>query len=147
MRVLAGFFLGLLCTTGVHAQTYPDKPIKFVLGYSPGGSADFIARLMANEMAKELGVQVVVENKPGAGGNIANAAVANAPADGYTVVVASHPAVNKVLYKSISYDADNGLLPVSRLATGSTVILVKNDLPVTNLRELVAYAKQSPTSS
>jgi len=84
MRFLAPIFVGLLCMSGAGAQSYPDRPIKFVVGYAPGGSADFLTRLVAVEMAKEIGVHIVVENKPGAGGNIANAAVANSPPDGYT---------------------------------------------------------------
>jgi tripartite-type tricarboxylate transporter receptor subunit TctC len=144
MRLFTALLVGLLATAGAHAQTYPTRPIRLVIGYSPGGSGDFITRLVAAEMGKELGTSVFVENVAGAGGNIANAQVAKAPADGYTLLVSSHPAVNKVLYKSIAYDADKDFAPVSRLATGATVICVKNDLPVKNLKELLAYAKANP---
>jgi tripartite-type tricarboxylate transporter receptor subunit TctC len=137
-------FLTALCAFGAHAQTYPAKPIRLILGYAPGGSADYIGRVMANEMGKDLGAQVVVENLPGAGGNIAYSNVARAPADGYTILIAMHPVINKVLYKSVKYDANKGFIPVSRVATGSTVIVVRKDLPVKNLKELIAYSKKSP---
>jgi tripartite-type tricarboxylate transporter receptor subunit TctC len=128
----------------VHAQAFPAKPVKLVVGYPPGGSGDFLTRLMADEMSKDLGVSVVAENRPGAGGNIANEVVAKAPADGYTVLNATHFAINKALYKSIAYDADRDFLAVSRVANGPTVICVNNNLPVKDLKELIAYAKANP---
>ena len=128
----------------VHAQAFPAKPVKLVVGYPPGGSGDFLTRLMADEMSKDLGVSVVAENRPGAGGNIANEVVAKASADGYTVLNATHFAINKALYKSIAYDADRDFLAVSRVANGPTVICVNNNLPVKDLKELIAYAKANP---
>jgi len=128
----------------VHAQAFPAKPVKLVVGYPPGGSGDFLTRLMADEMSKDLGVSVVADNRPGAGGNIANEVVAKAPADGYTVLNATHFAINKALYKSISYDADKDFVAVSRVANGPTVICVNNTLPVKDLKELIAYAKANP---
>src|SRR5215212_6733547 len=88
------------------AQSYPNKPIKLVVGYPPGGSGDFLTRLAADEIGKALGVAVVVENKPGAGGNIAHEFVARAPADGYTILNATHMAINRALYKELTYDPD-----------------------------------------
>ncbi|MET0680316.1 MAG: tripartite tricarboxylate transporter substrate binding protein [Burkholderiales bacterium] len=128
----------------VHAQAFPAKPVKLVVGYPPGGSGDFLTRLMADEMSKDLGVSVVADNRPGAGGNIANEVVAKATADGYTVLNATHFAINKALYKSIAYDADRDFLAVSRVANGPTVICVNNDLPVKDLKELISYAKANP---
>jgi len=128
----------------VHAQAFPAKPVKLVVGYPPGGSGDFLTRLMADEMSKDLGVSVVADNRPGAGGNIANEVVAKAPADGYTVLNATHFAINKALYKSITYDADRDFLAVSRVANGPTVICVNNNLPVKDLKELIAYARANP---
>jgi len=143
VRVL-GSLLACALALQVHAQAFPAKPVKLVVGYPPGGSGDFLTRLMADEMSKDLGVSVVAENRPGAGGNIANEVVAKAPADGYTVLNATHFAVNKALYKSIAYDADRDFLAVSRVAVGPTVICVNNDLPVKDLKELIAYAKANP---
>jgi len=143
VRVL-GSLLACALALQVHAQAFPAKPVKLVVGYPPGGSGDFLTRLMADEMSKDLGVSVVADNRPGAGGNIANEVVAKAPADGYTVLNATHFAINKALYKSISYDADKDFVAVSRVANGPTVICVNNTLPVKDLKELIAYAKANP---
>lgn len=143
VRVL-GSLLACAIALQVHAQAFPAKPVKLVVGYPPGGSGDFLTRLMADEMSKDLGVSVVADNRPGAGGNIANEVVAKAPADGYTVLNATHFAINKALYKSISYDADKDFLAVSRVANGPTVICVNNNLPVKDLKELIGYARANP---
>jgi tripartite-type tricarboxylate transporter receptor subunit TctC len=126
------------------AQPYPNKPIKLIVGYPPGGSGDFLTRLAADELTKELGVPVIVDNRPGAGGNIAHDLVAHSPADGYTVLNATHMAINRALYKSLTYDPEKDFAAVTRIATGPTVICVNNKLPVKDLRELIAYAKQNP---
>ena len=143
VRVL-GSLVACALALQVHAQAFPAKPVKLVVGYPPGGSGDFLTRVMADEMSKDLGVSVVADNRPGAGGNIANEVVAKAPADGYTVLNATHFAINKALYKSITYDADRDFLAVSRVANGPTVICVNNSLPVKDLKELIAYAKANP---
>jgi len=137
--VFSAAFSGSVC-----AQTYPSKPIRLVVGYPPGGSGDFLTRLMADEMGKDLGVAVVVDNRPGAGGTIASDVVAKSPNDGYTVLNAGHWAINKALYKNLNYDGERDLLPVCLVAIGPTIILVNNDLPVKNLKELIAYAKANP---
>jgi len=131
-------------SVGAAGQTYPNKPIKLVVGYPPGGSGDFLTRLAADELTKELGVPVVVDNRPGAGGNIAHDLVAHSPADGYTVLNAGHMAINRALYKTLSYDPDKDFAAITRVAIGPTVICVNNSLPVKDLRELIAYAKENP---
>jgi len=141
---VAALLAALLLGANAAAQPYPSKPIKLVVGYPPGGSGDFLTRIMADELAKDLGVAVVADNRPGAGGNIANEVVAKAPADGYTVLNATHFAVNKALYRSISYDADKDFAAVSRVAVGPTVVCVNNNLPVANLKELIVYAQANP---
>jgi tripartite-type tricarboxylate transporter receptor subunit TctC len=143
VRVL-GSLLACALALQVHAQAFPAKPVKLVVGYPPGGSGDFLTRVMADEMSKDLGVSVVADNRPGAGGNIANEIVAKAPADGYTVLNATHFAINKTLYKSITYDADKDFVAVSRVANGPTVICVNNSLPVKDLKELIGYARANP---
>jgi tripartite-type tricarboxylate transporter receptor subunit TctC len=125
-------------------QTWPSKPVRLVVGYPPGGSGDFLTRLMADELAQDLGVAVVVDNRPGAGGSIAGEAVAKAAPDGYTVLNAGHPAINKALYSKLSYDGEKDLIPVSLVATGPTIICVSNDFPARDLTELIAYAKARP---
>jgi tripartite-type tricarboxylate transporter receptor subunit TctC len=126
------------------AQAYPTKPVKIVVGYPPGGSGDFLTRLAADELQKGLGVAVIVENKPGAGSNIANEFVARSPNDGYTILNAGHMEINRALYKSLTYDPDKDFAAVGRIATGPTIVCVNNDLPVKDLKELIAYAKANP---
>lgn len=125
------------------AQPFPSKPIRLLTGYPPGGSADFLSRVAADELSKELGVAVVVENRPGAGGNIAAEFVAKAPADGYTLLNATDKAVNIALYKSPGY-AEKDFKGVTRIARGPTVIVVNNDSPFKNLTDLIQYAKANP---
>ena len=126
------------------AQSYPSKPLKIVVGYPPGGSGDFLTRLAADELQKDLGQPVIVENKPGAGSNIANEFVARAPNDGYTILNAGHMEINRATYTKLSYDPDKDFAPVTLVATGPTIVCVNNDLPVHNLKELIAYAKANP---
>ena len=140
MRLL---FLLFFVSLEALAQPFPSKPIRIIVGYPPGGSGDFLTRIAADEMGKDLGVSVVVENRPGAGGNIANEAVARSPADGYTIVNATHFAINKALYKSTSYE-ERDFAAISRVAVGPTVVVVNNSLPVKDLKELIAYARANP---
>ena len=125
------------------AQPYPSKPVKIVVGFPPGGSGDFLTRLLADEMSKDLGVAVVAENKAGAGGNLAAEAVAKAPPDGYTVLNAPHHSVNLALYKKSTYDHKD-FVPVTKVATGPTVICVNATVQAKNLKELIDYAKANP---
>ena len=134
----------LLLVSVVAAQPFPAKPVKLVVGYPPGGSGDFLTRLLADEMSKNLGVTVLAENRPGAGATIATDAVAKAPADGYTVLMATHHAINKALYKKLPYNPDKDFAPVTRVANGPMVICVNNDLAVKTLKELISYAKANP---
>ena len=125
------------------AQAFPAKPLRLVVGYPPGGSGDFLTRLIADEMSKELGTVVIVDNRPGAGGNIAAELVARASADGYTVLNGNNHAINRTLYRSLPYD-DKDFVPVTKIATGPTVIVVNNSSPVTSLQELIAFARANP---
>jgi tripartite-type tricarboxylate transporter receptor subunit TctC len=141
---LRGVFLATLAfALNASAQSFPSKPVKIIVGYPPGGSGDFLTRLIADEMQKALGVGVVAENRPGAGGNVAADAVARAPADGYTVLNAWHHTINLTLYKSTTYDHKD-FIPVTRIATGPTVICVSNSVQAKNLQELIDYAKANP---
>ena len=138
--VLTGHALGQVAS---HAN-FPSKPLKIVVGYPPGGSGDFLTRMAGDELTKELGVPVVVENRPGAGGNIAHEFVARSANDGYTILNAAHMAINRAMYQSLTYDPDKDFVAVTRVATGPTLVCVSNTLPVKDLRELIAYAKANP---
>jgi tripartite-type tricarboxylate transporter receptor subunit TctC len=142
VRVLLAVVL-ICCSTWANAQTYPVKPIRIVVGYPPGGSGDFTTRLIADELGKELGATVVVENKPGAGGSIASEFVAKAAPDGYTLLNQGNHAINKNLYKTLGYD-DKDFIPVCRVANGATVLVVNNDTPFKSVSDLIAYAKANP---
>lgn len=138
--------LGLLvavCSFQVEAQTYPAKPIRMIVGYPPGGSGDFTSRIAADEMSKDLGVAVVVENRAGAAGNIAAEVAAKAPADGYTILNAWHHAINLALYKNSHY-SEKDFVAISRVASGATIVSVGGNSPFSNLGELIEFAKKNP---
>lgn len=143
LRVI-GVLAALVLSASAAAQSFPSKPIKIVTGYPPGGSADFLTRLLAEEMTKNLGVAVVAENRPGAGATIASEAVAHSPADGYTIFNSTHHAINKALYKKLAYDPDKDFAAITRVATGPLVLCVKNASPIKSVRELIAFAKANP---
>ncbi len=129
----------------VRAQAdYPNRPLRLVVGYPPGGSGDFVSRVAADELSRQLGVAVVVENRPGAGGTIANDYVAKSSADGYTVLNAGPHALTGALYPRLPYDGDKDFIPVTTLAVGPMIILVNNDVPARDLKELIALAKAKP---
>jgi tripartite-type tricarboxylate transporter receptor subunit TctC len=137
----------LLCLHGasLHAQiTFPDKPIKLVVGYPPGGSGDFVTRVTADELSKELGVAVLVDNKPGAGGSIAAELVAKSPADGYTLAVLGPNALIKALFPKLGFDPDKDLVPLTNLAVGSMIICVNPKTSFKTLKELIEFAKLHP---
>jgi tripartite-type tricarboxylate transporter receptor subunit TctC len=142
--VAASIASALIITADAAAQTFPAKQIRLVVGYPPGGSGDFLTRIVADELGKELGVAVVTDNRPGAGATLASDLVAKAPADGYTLLNSSHHSVNKALYKKLSYDPDRDFAAITEVAAGPVIICVNNELPVKNLRELIAYAKANP---
>ena len=128
------------------AQRYPSKPIRFVVPYSPGGPLDTVARLTGQKVSEAVKQPVIVDNKPGAGGNIGADIVAKSPADGYTILmgaVATH-AINPTLYASIPYDPVRDFAPVTQLATTPNILVVHPSIPASNVRELIAYAKSNP---
>jgi len=135
----------LLCAAPSHAADYPSEPIKLIVPFSPGGSVDTVARILGQELTKELGQSIVVENRAGAGGNIGFETVAKAKPDGYTLLLASSPlAVNISLYKSLGYDPKTSFAPISLIALQPNVLVVNPDLPVKTVAELIAYAKANP---
>jgi tripartite-type tricarboxylate transporter receptor subunit TctC len=124
-------------------QAFPSKPIRLLVGYPPGGSGDFLTRVIGDELSKDLGVSVVVENRPGAGGNIAAEIASKAPADGYTVLNGNNHAINRALYKDPGYK-DDDFTPITKVALGPTVIVVNKDTPFKDLKDLIGYAKANP---
>ena len=142
MRVFAVAAL-ILFSAAAAAQGYPNKPIRLVVGYPPGGSGDFTTRLIADELSKDLGVAVIVENKAGAGGSIASDFVAKSAPDGYTILNQGNHAIARNLYKDLGYDQKD-FIPVCRVAVGTTILVVKTDAPFGNLKDLVDYAKANP---
>jgi tripartite-type tricarboxylate transporter receptor subunit TctC len=137
----------LLCTAAPsHAQSYPTKAVRYVVAFPAGDSPDIVARLVGERLAKMWNQQVLVENRVGAGGTIAAAYVAKAPADGYTVFhcnIASS-AIAPVLYQKLPYDALRDFAMVSRIATTANVLLVHPSLPVRSVADFVALAKKQP---
>jgi tripartite-type tricarboxylate transporter receptor subunit TctC len=130
----------------VHAQKFPDKPIKLVVPFPPGGNTDRVARLFALKLSDALGQPVVVDNKAGATGNIGLQAVAKSAADGYTIVIGdlSSLIVNKHANPQLPFDAFTDLIPISKVAEVSIVITARPDLPVSNMSEFLALAKKNP---
>ena len=128
------------------AQAFPSKPVKLVIPFPPGGSLDNIGRLIAQKLSEAWGQQVVIENKPGAGGNIGADLVAKSPADGYAVVMGalSTHAVNPNLYAKMPYDAAKDFAPISLVAITPNVLIVNAAMPVTSVKEMIAYAKANP---
>jgi tripartite-type tricarboxylate transporter receptor subunit TctC len=127
------------------AQPYPNKPIRLLLTFSSGGQADILARSVAEKMRATLGQPIVIEPKPGAGGNLAMEATAKAPADGYTLVFGTPAvAINGRLYKQLAYDPVKDLVPLSLAAWGPYVVYASGTLPVNSMSELIAYARAKP---
>ena len=131
-------------TTDVFAQAFPTRPIRLIVTFPAAGAPDILARLFADKA--QLGQPVVVDNKPGAGGNIGADMAAKAPADGHTLVmgtVGTH-AINGALYSKMPYDMVKDFAPVGHVASAPNLLVVNNDLPVKNVAELIAYMKANP---
>jgi tripartite-type tricarboxylate transporter receptor subunit TctC len=130
----------------VWAQAYPSRqPVRLVVGFPPGGATDIMARLMGDWLTERLGQQFLVENKPGASGNIGIEIVAKAPADGYTLLTVVTPvAINPALFSNLPFDFMRDIAPVIYLARLAYVVVVNPSVPATTLPELIAYAKANP---
>jgi len=137
---------GLTAVTLAQAQAaYPDKPIRLVLPFSPGGPTDLVARVLAQKVGEQMGQPVLVENKPGANGNIAADMVAKAPADGYTVLYnTSSIALSATLYKKLNYDVRTDFAPIALTAVIPLVLAVHPSLPVYNVQEFLNHVKANP---
>ena len=135
---------GALAAGFAHAQPYPNKPIKIVAPFAPGGGTDFIARLIAQKLTEKLGAQVIVENKPGAGGNLGAEQAVRSPADGYTLLlVAGSYTVNPSLYK-LTFDPVSDITPIIQLSQGPFIVAVHPSVPAKTLKELIDLVKKQP---
>ena len=127
------------------AQGYPTKPIRFLVPFGPGGVGDLTARVVAQKMSASLGQQLIIDNRPGAGGIVASEIVANAAPDGYTLLLLNNAhAVSMALFKSLPYDTLRDFAPISSIATFSILLLVNPDSPIKSVKELIASAKANP---
>jgi tripartite-type tricarboxylate transporter receptor subunit TctC len=148
-RQLVALAMGMglpgLLATRAHAQSWPNKAIRFVVPFAPGGSSEIVARSVAAEMSKQMGHSVYVDNKPGAAGNVAMGEVARAE-DQHTVILGhiGTLAVNQFIFDKLPYDPNKDFRPISLLAKVPSLYLVHPSLPVTNLKEFIALAKKQP---
>jgi tripartite-type tricarboxylate transporter receptor subunit TctC len=144
--LIAGFFSVLALCGGAIAQSYPAKPVRIVAPFPPGGAPDLFARMIAENLGASLGQQMVVENRTGAGGNIASEAVARSAPDGYTLYLAAHPpfTLNPLLFAKAPYDAVKDFSPIALLGSQWFVLVVNPAVPARTVQELVAYAKANP---
>ena len=137
--------LGLLSSANAAAQTYPAKPIRIISPFPPGGSVDSVARLVAHELSKPMGQQIVVDNRGGASGNIGTEVAKNAPPDGYTLLLNTLPLVtNQFLFSRMPYDPINDFAPVSLISSSPSLLTVHPSLPVRSVKELIALARSNP---
>jgi tripartite-type tricarboxylate transporter receptor subunit TctC len=144
---LATAIVGIACAGLVQAQqAYPSRPIRLVVGFAPGGAADFVARTLGEPLGRGLGQPIVVENKPGAGSSIAAESVAKSAPDGYTLLIASPSSilVNPLLNPKIGYDAQKDLAPISKVTSSPLLVAVHPGTGIGSLAELIARAKQAP---
>lgn len=144
-QVVLTFALALALASGANAQGWPSKPIRFIVSFPPGGSADLIARAIAPRLSERLGQPVIVENRPGAGGNIGVDAVAKSAPDGHTIGLAAAGAltVNPTLYASMPFDPQRDLAPISMLAMIPFLVIANPSAPPT-LKDVLAAAKKQP---
>ena len=142
--VFAAFCVALCCGTA-SAQNYPTKPIRLILPFPPASPSDLVGRMVAQKLSEQLGENVIPDNRPGAGGNLALAAVARSAPDGYTLTISTPGiALSPSLYKNLQYDPVKDLVPVARLATIENVVLVHPSVPAKNLKEFLALARARP---
>ena len=147
-RGAATLCIGVLLAAGglAGAADYPDKPVRFVVGFTPGGPSDIVARLIGHKLGELWSQQVVIDNRPGAGGNIAAEIVARSPGDGYTLLLGNNSilATNAALYSKLAYDPVKDFAPVILVASQPNILVVHPSLPVKSVKELIALAKAKP---
>ena len=145
--LLGLFFASLVAGASAPSQagSYPDRPVRFINGFAPGGPVDTVARIMAQALSDHLGQPFVVENRPGSGGNIATAAVIASVPDGYTVLFSgSNNAISASLYKHLAFDFMRDTLPVGMFTEVPNMMVVSNAMPVKTVQEFIDYCKANP---
>ncbi len=140
------FFLAVLLSGSSLGQSFPAKPVRFVVGFTPGGPSDILARALGQKLAERSGQQVVIENRPGAGGNLAAEAVAKSAPDGLTWLLGNNSilATNQSLYRNLPYDPVRDFLPVALVAVQPNILVVVPGLSVFSVKDLIAMAKANP---
>jgi tripartite-type tricarboxylate transporter receptor subunit TctC len=129
----------------VHAQSYPTKPVRIYVGFAPGGGTDIMARTIAAKMTESMKQQIIVENRPGANANLAAKLVADAPADGYTLLFMSVAHImSKPVYKNLGYDIERDLTPITVVSSVANVLAANPSLPARTVKEVIALAKAKP---
>ena len=127
------------------AQSYPSRPVRWIVGFAAGGPQDIVARLLAQQLSERLGQQFVIENRPGAGSNIATETVVRAPPDGYTLLLVGSPnAINATFYDNLNFNFIHDIAPIAGLIRGALVMVVHPSVPAKTLPEFIAYAKANP---
>jgi tripartite-type tricarboxylate transporter receptor subunit TctC len=145
MKRIFAAVAAMALAAAANAQSYPDKPIKIIVPFGPGGFTDVAARILQKELAPAIGQAVIIENRPGAGSTIGTDAVAKAAPDGYTLaMVSTAHVISPHIYKQMPYDAIKDFTPVMRLAEGPYVLTVHPSLPVKSVSDLIALAKAKP---
>jgi tripartite-type tricarboxylate transporter receptor subunit TctC len=135
----------LMAAAPASAADYPNRPVRWLIGFAPGGPVDVTARLLGQWLSESLGQQFVIENRAGSGGNIAAAAAINSAPDGYTLLfVAPNNAISTSLYKHLSYDFLRDTVPVASIMHLTNMLVVSKDMPVKNVKELIDYCKANP---
>jgi len=144
-KVLAVFVLTVGCAAA-SAQGYPNRPIRLVVGFAPGGAADITSRAMSDPLGRALGQGIIVDNKPGAGSSLAVEFVAKSAPDGYTILIASQSGmiINPLINKNVGYNTERDLAPITQVTTSPLVAAVNPKVPVRSISELVAEAKRAP---
>ena len=143
---MKALFLLFFVSLSVAAQPYPSRPIRIVVPFAPGGSADLVARMLGHGLTESLGQQVVVENRPGASGMIGNEHVARSAPDGYTLTIGTLGpfAVNQTLFAKVPYDNIRDFAPITLTGISSHILVAHPSLPVQNVNDLIALAKSKP---
>ncbi len=142
---LAAVALMIMVMPDAQAQEWPQKPIRIIVAFGPGGGADIISRILGQSLQERLGQPVIIENRPGAAGTIGNEAVARAEKDGYTLgMMTAGQIIAAAMNKSLRYDTLTAFQPISLVGTASLVIVVKGDFPSNTVQELIAHAKEDP---
>ena len=146
MKKIIAFMFGVLLAAGAQAQSWPQKPVRFIVPFPPGGATDISARLLGEKLSQIWGQQVVIENRGGAGGGLGAAEAARAAPDGYTLFFPSGSVVtaNQHIYAKMNYDPDKDFVPITKVVSGPQVLVVQASAPFKSVKDLIDYARANP---